>query len=334
MYCQKVGMPMTNADAEGKLLELLSKQSMLLFAGAGLSIDAGYPLWGRYLEELERELGAEAPSADDALERADWIRRAFRDKGRDHDYLAHLQRTFGPNPAMPYSPLQRAFVQFGFRGAITTNYDPTLVNALSIQNIAAGRSVCTALDLGDSRAYGVFDFLRLAARGPTTESVLHLHGVYNNPDRIVLTASDYHERYGDFETVGNDHLPVNRALGNIPRKVIWTLLVTYSTLFVGFSLDDPALRHILDVTSADFQRGRYLDHFAIVGAESDDEERKYTDAWRAHGITPIFYRVVSSSGLGRDHSNLKTLVARLADKLNLDHGLDPIGAFTDRMLDL
>jgi hypothetical protein len=334
MYCQKIGVPVTDADAAGKLLELLGEQNMLLFAGAGLSIDAGYPLWGRYLAELEKELGAVAPPTKDPLEKADWIRRTFRDKGRDNDYLAHLQRTFGPKPAIPYSSLQRALIKFGFRGVITTNYDPTLVNALSVENIAAGRSVCTALDLGESRTYDVFDFLRLAARQPTAEFVLHVHGVYNKPDRIVLTASDYHKRYGDFEAVGSDHLPVNRALENIPRKVIWALLVTYSTLFVGFSLDDPALRHILDVTSADFQRGQYLDHFAIVGAESDDEERKLTDAWRAHGITPIFYRVVSSPGLGSDHSNLKTLVAGLADQLHLDHGLDPIGAFTDRMLDL
>jgi hypothetical protein len=113
------------------------------------------------------------------------------------------------------------------------------------------------------------------------------------------------------------------------------LLVIHPTLFVGFSLKDPALRHILSVTSADFQRGRSLGHFAIVGARSEEEEQKLTLAWRSNGITPVFYRVLRSPGLGTDdHSNLATLVAAFGGELGVPLGLDPIGDFTDRMLEL
>jgi hypothetical protein len=119
------------------------------------------------------------------------------------------------------------------------------------------------------------------------------------------------------------------------RKVVWTLLVTYPTLFVGFSLEDPALRHILRVISADFQRGRSLGHYAIAGADSEEEQAKATLRWKEHGITPVFYRIVRSQGLGPDdHSNLTTLVAGLGAELGVNHGLDPIGDFTNRMLDL
>jgi hypothetical protein len=321
-------------DAGRALLALLGERRMLLFVGAGLSFDLGYPLWDSYLEALEEELGAKAPPTDNPLVRAEWIKQAFVDAQRRNDYLAHIQRTFGPKSASPYTPLQRALLRFGFRGVFTTNYDPSLENAFSAENLAAGRLACTALDLGDPRSFVVFEFLRLAARGATSEFVLHLHGLHDHPDRVVLAASDYAERYGDMVAVDRDGLPAHRTLDDIARKVIWALLVTYPTLFVGFSLGDPALKHILGVTSADFQRGRFLDHFAIVGAESEEEEGKLEDAWRAQGITPVFYRVVRSKELGPDHSNLTTLVAAFGAELQVDLRLDPIGALTDRMLEL
>ncbi len=324
-----------DTDAGRALLALLREQQMLLFAGAGLSVGPGYPLWDRYLADLEKELGAEAPPMDDPLDRAEWIKQSFVSAQRRDDYLAHIQKTFGPKPASPYTPLQLALLRLGFRGVITTNFDPSLEHALSAENHRVGRLPCTALDLGDPRSFSIFDFLRLVGRGPTTEFVLHLHGVHDHPDHVVLAASDYSERYGNFTDVDRDGHPVHRTLDVILRKVVWALLVTYPTLFVGFSLSDPALRHILRVTSADFQRGRSLGHFAIVGAESEEEERKFTLAWRAYGITPVFYRVLRSPGLGSDdHSNLTALVAAFGAELGVELGLDPIGAFTDRMLEL
>jgi hypothetical protein len=327
---------MDTSAGRAPLLALLREQRMLLFVGAGLSRDLGYPLWGKYLSELEKELSIEASATADPLERAESIKRSFVDAGRLPDYYANLRQTFGPKlTSPPYTALQHALLQFRFRGVITTNFDPSLENALSVVNLRAGRPACTALDLGEPRPFGVFDFLRLAACSPTTEFVLHLHGVHDHPDRIVLAGSDYRERYGDFTTLDPDGLPGYRTLDSIPRKVVWALLVTYPTLFVGFSLDDPALKHILGVTSGDFDRGRYLNHFAILGAESEEEKQKLALAWKPHGITPVFYRLVRSRGLSPDdHSNLTALVAGLGTELGVDHGLDPIGTFTDRMLGL
>lgn len=215
-------------DAGRALLALLKERCMLLFAGAGLSFDLGYPLWGNYLEALEEELGAKAPPTDDPLVRAEWIKQAFVDAKRQNDYFANIQRMFGPKSASPYTPLQRALLRFGFRGVITTNFDPSLENALSAGNLAAGRPACAALDLGDPRSFVVFEFLRLAARGATSEFVLHLHGLHDHPDRVVLAASDYDERYGDIIGADGDGLPVHRTLDDIARKVIWALLEGYS----------------------------------------------------------------------------------------------------------
>jgi hypothetical protein len=40
-------------SAKSDLLALLRERRMLLFVGAGLSFDLGYPLWSKYLDALE-----------------------------------------------------------------------------------------------------------------------------------------------------------------------------------------------------------------------------------------------------------------------------------------
>jgi hypothetical protein len=320
---------------------------MLLFVGAGLSFDLGYPLWSKYLDMLETDLGPEAldeeqdakVSESGLLVRAERIKQAYWDAQRQDDYLAHIEQTFGRKSVPPYTQLQLALIRFGFRGVVTTNFDPSLENALTAENCAGGRGVCNALDLGGPRSFAIFDFLRHAARGTTSESVLHLHGVYNNPEGVVLAASDYDRRYGDIASQDSDGRPSHRNLEDLTRKVIWALLATHPTLFVGFSLTDPALRHILSVTSADFQRGRHLDHYAFLGSESEEERRRQSDLARIQGITPIFYRVARPKDLPPDHSDLETLVADLGADIDVDTGLvdtglDRIGALTDKMLGL
>jgi hypothetical protein len=57
--------------------------------------------------------------------------------------------------------------------------------------------------------------------------------------------------------------------------------------------------------------------------------------WKEYGITPVFFRIVRSHGLGPDdYSNLTALVADFGAELGLGLGLDPIRAFTGRMLEL
>lgn len=148
---------MMETDDETALLALLRGQRMLLFVGAGLSLELGYPLWDNYLAALEKELGAEAPSTDDPLERAEWIKRSFAAAQRSPDYLAHIQQTFGPKSALPYTPLERALVRLGFRGVITTNFDLSLERALGRE--PRGRAPC--LHRPRPRRSALFQRLRL-----------------------------------------------------------------------------------------------------------------------------------------------------------------------------
>ena len=330
-----VGVVALLDEATEKLLGSLRAQRLLLFVGAGLSKRVGYLLWQEYLHSLETELGEpdSLPPASE-LEWAQTLKDRFVRAGRRDDYFAHIQQTFGPRSPTPYDPLHTALLKLGFRGFVTANFDPVLENAISAENATCGRPACEPLDLGDPRSFAVFDFLRAIATRPSPGHVLHIHGYYARPERVVLAAGDYRDRYGDYQEVDDEGRPANRLLDTPHRKVVWSLLVCHPILFVGFSLSDEAFRHIIGVTQVDFQRGRHLGHFALVAAESEDEELKLRDAWIRAGITPIFYRVLRAGGLPEDHTALDALIEALASEMHIDVALSPIPEFTQRMLNL
>jgi hypothetical protein len=315
-----------------RLLDHLRAQRLVLFVGAGLSKRLGYPLWVEYLEALEAELGATIdPRPESVLEWCEEIKRGFGAGDRKDDYEAHIEQTFGRDGRQPYDTLHLSLIRLGFRGFVTTNFDPALANTITA--VSGGGSSCESLDLGEPRPFAVFDFLRALSAGVAQNAVLHLHGYYRHPERVVLAASDYRARYGDYESLGEDERPAQRALNTIAIKVTWAILVTHPVLFVGFSLSDEALRYLLRVTQADFFRGRHLDHFALVPSRSDEEEATLDEAWMRFGITPIYYRVVDSE-LGVDHSNLDALIEFLGRELGVEVATDPLTAFTATMLEL
>jgi hypothetical protein len=323
-----------DGDRVQRLVEHLRAHRLVLFAGAGLSKRLGYPLWGEYVQALEGELGTKIdPRPASLLEWCEQIKHAFEITHRLDDYHAHIEQTFGRAGGQPYDQLHLALVRLGFRGFVTTNYDPAIANAVIATSGVSG-SPCDSLDLGDPRSFAIFDFLRDLSAGVARKAVLHLHGYFRYPDRVILAESDYLERYGDYRSVDDEGFPTQRALDATPMKVTWSLLVTHPVLFIGFSLGDEALRHLLRVTQADFYRGRHLDHFAFVPSRSSEEEKRLDEAWMRFGITPIYYRVVASVELGADHSNLEVLVERLGRELGVDVEVDPLMAFTATMLEL
>jgi hypothetical protein len=147
-----------------------------------------------------------------------------------------------------------------------------------------------------------------------------------------MTSDDYATRYGPYYTESSEGVQARVELDTVHRKVIWALLVSYPVLFVGFSLRDPALRHLLDVVNKDFQRGRELDHFALMGAVDDVQERRIAEELAQYGVTPIFYPVTLLSGGLQDHSRMDEVLTALceatAERTTRGRG----EAFTDRML--
>src|SRR5258706_5672028 len=82
------------------------------------------------------------------------------------------------------------------------------------------------------------------------------------------------------------------------------LFRNYSVCFVGYSINDPVLRYMMDALAADRLLGESPPEMFAFGSYSKGKETERENEWRAKNVTPILYREY------RHHAHLHdTLVA-------------------------
>lgn len=181
--------------------------------------------------------------------------------------------------------------------------------------------------------YRVFEFLRKLSPSNNHPRILHIHGWYNNPHRIILTRKDYQRAYGELIDDGAEEKQ-KRLLDTIHRKVVWSLLTMHPILFVGFSMDDEFFMNMLEIVQVDFDLGRDPVHYAIMGYQNDTERDMMFKKLKSKGIMPIFYQIVNpGSSNDQDHSGLMRLVCELADELNIQIGSPNLRTLNEKMLE-
>lgn len=84
-------------------------------------------------------------------------------------------------------------------------------------------------------------------------------------------------------------------------STVGELFRNYVVCFVGYSINDPVLRYMMDALAADRMLGDVTPQPYAVGDCAPDQERAETIEWEAKGVTPILYEVTARS---RDHSGL------------------------------
>jgi SIR2-like domain len=327
-YVAAARYPHPLAD-RGELVELLRSNRVLLMVGAGSSTRVGYPLWHELLEDMCAEIASTVDLTDlDPLEGAEAIRTAAaRRHGSDDAYLGYLERKFaGRSPA--HDGFHRSLVRLGCRGIVTANYDPVLESAVTAEFAAANPGfMCRALQVTTGRIFPVLEYLRGIADEANYSSVLHIHGYYDSPVDIVLTASDYQRAYG---VQDSSHLDLDTH----HRKVLWSLFVNHPIFFVGFSMEDPVLLHLLAVVRDDFSTGPYLGHFALLPRRGTDDVDVVIGQLERNGVTPLFYPVVDLPGGGGDnHSALEGFVDDLLADLGRAEPSDGLLNLSDRLVD-
>jgi hypothetical protein len=180
----------------------------------------------------------------------------------------------------------------------------------------------------------VFDFLRSLSPSSAHRWVLHLHGLYNYPEGIILTQRDYLRAYGELGENGVSN-PRGRILDTFHRKVIWALLSMHSFLFVGFSMEDPFFMQMLTIVQQDFALDAEPIHYAIMAYTSDDDIEKTRVHLKRKGIEPLFYRVTKSGSTIEypDYRGLEKLVYELANSLGVEVGFPGIIDVTRKMME-
>jgi hypothetical protein len=84
-------------------------------------------------------------------------------------------------------------------------------------------------------------------------------------------------------------------------RFVRELFRNYLVCFIGYSINDPVMRYMMDALAADRMQGEFnLQAYALGECKSGQEHAK-TIEWTAKGVTPILYQVPDD---GLDHSAL------------------------------
>ena len=305
-----------NEDRKRELIDLVASGEAVLIVGAGSSARLGYVTWDDLLEELENLAnscgeGLDQSRKGDPLAYAEDIKSHIREKmnglGAYYDLLYEL---FQPKPEV-YDEFHRMLVNLPVRGILTTNYDTVLEAALKGKKTEAERENKsippideTPLVIGQDAPRLIHEFL-LARNNDLhiPQRIAHLHGMYRNSDRIILSVNDYIKAYGQYVAENNETESTKMA-GNdadntkevwtLHRKLLWAVLATRRVIFVGFSMEDPYFNKMLEIVGEDLWARNKSIHFAIMGVSAEDIKDSKDKANRLkikYGVETVFYEV-------------------------------------------
>jgi len=264
--CDRVGTtPMDNRKLNQSrdyyqlsLLDVLSEKlrlgTLALFVGAGVSKDAGLPLWNELVAPLRESLAL--PATEDAPD----VAQRYVDAHGRLALLKYLEVTLGR--VRTPGPMHEVLAELPVSVVVTTNYDQLLEQAL------ARRDELPLVIARDSQIDDTLGGPSIARQGRPV--IVKLHGCLSDPETIVLTRDDY---------VGypRQHARMIDCLRQ--------LLATQTFLFVGFSLTDPNFREIHRST----RRGQ--DQTATRSFLLDALSRPSAEVaeWRAQGVETLLF---------------------------------------------
>ncbi|MFO0874130.1 MAG: anti-phage defense-associated sirtuin Dsr1 [Phycisphaerales bacterium] len=281
-------------DIPDALLQTHEEGRVVFFCGAGISYPAGLPGFEGLVEQIYQLNGTE-PS--------DIEREAF-DRGRFDATLDLLERRLpGQRLAVRRALAEALRPKLRRKGATDTQ---AALLRLARSREGALRLVTTNFDrvfhTAAKRTGQVFQAYAAPMlpipKNSRWNGLVYLHGLLPEKtedtalNRLVVTSGDF----------GLAYLTERWA-----ARFVSELFRNYVVCFVGYSINDPVLRYMMDALAADRMLGEVTPRaWALGDCELGQEHRKAIE-WEAKGVTPILYEVPAGS---HDHSAVhKTLHA-------------------------
>lgn len=236
----------------------LKQQNVAIFAGAGLSVPAGYVDWRGLLKPLADELNLSVDREHDLVRVAQYH---INHHSNRNDLANAILNGFSVRHAQ-ITPNHRILARLPIDVYWTTNYDSSIENALR----EAGK-------LADVKHTADHLVHTLYARDVI---VYKMHGDHQHPAEAVLAKEDYeqyHLKRGDFLTA---------LAGDLLSKMF---------LFIGFSFADPNMDYVLSRMYTRHGRNQRK-HYCFVKKESENAgepptEFAYRQAKQEHFIKDL-----------------------------------------------
>lgn len=279
------------------LLQAHEEGRVVFFCGSGISFPAGLPDFKGLVDQIYAEVG----TSPDPIEREAYSRSQY-----DGTLDLLERRITGQRLAVRRAMAKVLQPRLRRRGATTTH---EALLTLSRTSNGSLRLVTTNFD-------HIFELVAKRSKQPLTSfaapllpipknsrwsGIVYLHGLLpaagddEGLQRLVVTSGDF----------GLAYLTERWA-----ARFVSELFRNYVVCFVGYSINDPVLRYMMDALAADRMLGEVTPQaFALGDFTAANEHAKLTE-WESKGVTPILYEVPIGTN---DHSALHQTLKAWAD---------------------
>ena len=277
-------------DIPDALLQAHEDGRVVFFCGAGISYPAGLPGFKGLVDEIYRLVGTTCdPVEQDAYSRnqfdatLDLLERRL--PGQRLAVRTALAKALKPKLRRKGATdthaalLQLARNRDGVLRLVTTNFDRIFEKVSKRNKRPVNAFTAPMLPIPKNSRWNGLVYLHglLPERGGVNDDAMH---------RLVLTSGDF----------GLAYLTERWA-----ARFVSELFRNYVVCFVGYSINDPVLRYMMDALAADRMLGEVTPQAYAFGDYRPGEEKAKTIEWEAKGVVPILYEVAIES---HNHSPL------------------------------
>jgi hypothetical protein len=284
-------------DLPESLLQAHEDGKVVFFCGAGISYPADLPGFKGLVDKIYAAIGTSLTD----------IERQAYSRGQFDATLDLLEHRF---------PGQRLAVRRVLPDVLTPNLRRKGATATHSALLQLARSHDGAIRLVTTNFDRIFQRLIVRSKpiisvypapllpipkASRWDGVVYLHGLMPEASdesalhRLVLTSGDF----------GLAYLTERWA-----ARFVGELFRNYIVCFVGYSINDPVLRYMMDALAADRMLGEVTPQAYALGEFSSEEELQRRTEWEAKGVYPILYEVPSGTS---DHSALHRTIKAWAE---------------------
>ena len=261
-----------------RLLQLHEDGQVVFFCGAGISYPASLPGFRGLVKQLYCRLdmtpnrvecaAIKAGQFDIAIgqleARTPGNRRAVREAVAE---ILTPQRTDPEATATHEALLTLGKDREGRTRLTTTNFDRLFETVIEEKSLTVRRYPAPLLPVPKQRWDGL----------------VYLHGLLDPPpspspdnlDTLVLSSGDF----------GLAYLTERWA-----ARFVSELFRRYTVCFIGYSINDPVLRYMMDALAADHMLGEAPQKMFAFADHAEGNETASEEEWQAKNVTPILYR--------------------------------------------
>ena len=214
------------AEERRILRKAMLDKKLVVFVGAGVSLDSGMPSWSKAIKSIANKLNI----LDGSMEYLKIPQFYYNSRGKK-EYVELMREIFRYNDDLNFSDIHRNIIKLNTHTIITTNYDCLLERA-----VAENSEFVQVISQDKDLPYRSVE-----------KEIIKMHGDFL-AGNFVLREEDYLHYSENFKLI---------------EAYVKALIATNVILFIGYSFSDPDVKQIFtwvkDILEDDFQRAYMLE---------------------------------------------------------------------------